>query len=339
MKHTSLKPAEQLRGPERAAVIMLALGEEASRSLWETLDDEELREITIAISRLGSVTAEMVESLLLDFVDNFSQTGPITGSVESARRLLSGVLPREKIDTILEEIKGPAGRTMWDKLGNVSPITLARYLAKEHPQTVAVILSRIKADHAALVITAMPPMMAEETINRMLSLGPVQRDVLEEIEKTLRTEFLNALTQTPDQDTHEVMAEIFNNFDRQTERHFMGSLEDKNPDAASQIKSLMFVFDNLINVDGHDIQLLLRHVDKSVLAVALKGASDEVKAHFLGNMSERAAKILQDDIAIMRPLRVREVDGAQQKIVEIAKRLSDEDEIYLTARNEEEVIY
>ncbi len=339
MNPSPLNHIDQLGGAERAAVIMLALGEENSRPLWESLDDDELREITLAISRLGSVTSEMVEALLLDFVDSFSQTGPVTGSVESARRLLAGVLPQDKLDSILQDIKGPAGRTMWDKLGNVNPLTLARYLAKEHPQTVAVILSRIRAEHAAQVITAMPPNMADETINRMLSLGPVQKDVLEEIENTLRTEFINALSQAPEQDTYETMAEIFNNFDRQTERNFMQNLELKNPSAAEQIKSLMFIFENLIHIDGHDIQILLRHVDKSVLAVALKGASEDIKTLFFANMSERAAKILQDDIEIMRPLRASEVDNAQQKIVDIAKKLGDDGEIYLTARNEGEVIY
>lgn len=334
-----LNPTTQLRGPERAAVIMLALGEENSRPLWESLDDDELREITLAISRLGSVTSEMVETLLLDFVDSFSQTGPVTGSVDSARRLLSGVLPKDKVENILQDINGPAGRTMWDKLGNVNPVTLARYLTKEHPQTVAVILTRIRADHAAQVLTAMHPMFAEETINRMLSLGPVQQNVLEEIENTLRTEFINALSQAPELNTHETMAEIFNKFDRQTERRFMGTLEDKNPQAAEDIKSLMFVFENLTQIDGHDIQILLRHIDKSILAVALKGASEDLQTLFFSNMSERAAKILRDDIDIMRPLRASEVDHAQQKIVEIAKKLNDENEIYLTTNNDDEVIY
>ena len=241
---------DDLKGPERAAVIMLALGEENSRPLWQTFDDEELREITIAISKLGSITAEMVEALLVEFADSFSETGPIIGSVDSARRLVSGILPRDKVENILQEGKGPAGRTMWDKLANVNPVTLARYLAKEHPQTVAVILSRIKSAHAAQVIAAMPPNIAEETISRILALGPVQREVLEDIENTLRTEFISTLSESHEHDTHETLAEIFNSFDRRTERHFMESLEMKNPDAAHRIKSLMFVFENLLQVEG-----------------------------------------------------------------------------------------
>ncbi len=339
MSESTTISVEKLAGPERAAVIMLALGEEASRPLWESFDDEELREITLAISKLGSITAEIVEGLLMEFVDNFSQTGPITGSAESARKLLSNVLPQDRVDTILEDIKGPAGKTMWDKLGNVNPETLARYLSKEHPQTVAVILSKTKPEHSAQVMACMPALVVEEVINRMLTLGPVQKEVLEEIERTLRTEFITTLSHTNGHDTHEIMAEIFNNFDRSTERKLMETLENKNPDSAHKIKSLMFVFDNLIQLDGHDIQILLRHVDKSVLAAALKGASSELSHLFFSNMSERAAKILRDDIDIMRPLRVREVDTAQQKIVEIAKKLNDEGTIYLSKKDDDEVIY
>ncbi len=335
----SLSSPSALRGPERAAVIMLALGEENAKPLWELFDDEELREVTLAISRLGSVTSDMVEDLLGDFVESFSQTGPVIGSVESARKLLANVLPSDKVENILDEIKGPAGRTMWDKLGNVNPVTLSHYLAKEHPQTVAVILSRIRPEHAAQVISVMSAEMAEETINRMLSLGPVQKDVLEEIENTLRTEFLNAITQSPVHDTHEMMAEIFNNFDREKEQQFMESLELKNPGAAEHIKSLMFVFENILQINDHDVQILLRYLDKSILGIALKGASENLRNHFFNNMSERAAKILKDDMDIMRPLRAREIDSAQQKIVEIAKKLSDNNEIYLSSQDDDEVIY
>ncbi len=330
---------DQLSGAERAAVVMLALGEEASKPLWASLDEEELREVTLAISKLGSVTAEVVEALLMDFVQSLSTTGTVTGSVESARRLLQNVLPAEKVSSILEEIKGPAGKTMWEKLANVNERVLSGYLKNEHPQTIAVILSRIRPDHAARVISALPEMLGEEVINRMLTLGPVQQDVLDQIEQTLRTEFMAALSRGEDKDPHEAMAEIFNNFDRATERRFIEALERKHPSAADRIKSLMFVFEDLLRLDGQDIQVLLRFTDKSVLAKALKGASEEVRRHFLVNMSERAAGILRDDIDIMGPTRMREIDAAQSKIVEIAKGLAEEGEIFLAKSNEEELVY
>jgi len=329
----------QLTGAERTAVVMLALGEENAKLLWETFDEEELREITLAITNLGSVTSDVVEGVLYDFVTNLTSTGSITGSVDSARRFLKNILPEDKVTTILEDIRGPAGKTMWDKLANVNERTLAGYLRNEHPQTVAVILSRIKSEHAAKVIAALPDLMAEDIMNRMLSLGPVQKDVLDQIEQTLRTEFMAALSRGQEKDSYESMAEIFNHFDRQTERRFMETLETKNPSAAEKIKSLMFVFEDLVRLDAADIQILLRHLDKSVLAIALKGADENMQQLFYSNMSERASNILRDDIEVMGPVRVREVDQAQTKIVETAKRLADSGEIYLSKTAEEEVIY
>lgn len=330
---------DQLSGAERAAVVMLALGEENGRPLWESFEEDELRELSLAITNLGAVTSEVVESLLFDFVKNLSATGSITGSMDSARRFLKNILPDDRVDTILEDIKGPAGRTMWDKLANVNERTLAGYLRNEHPQTVAVILSRIKAEHAAKVIAALPERDAEEIMNRMLALGPVQKEVLDRIEQTLRTEFITSLARTPEKDTFEAMAEIFNNFDRSSERKFMELMESKNPSAAERIKSLMFVFEDLARLESGDIQVLLRHIDKSVLATALKGANETMQSLFFSNMSERAAHILRDDIDIMGPVRLREVDQAQQNIVTLAKRLAEDGEIYLSKNNDDEVIY
>lgn len=339
MSAKTISDPQQLSGAERAAVVMLALGEETSRPLWRSFDDDELREVTLAISTLGSVTAEVVEQLLYDFVTSLSSTGSITGSIDSARRLLQGVLPDDKLSSILEEVKGPAGRTMWDKLANVNVHTLAGYLKNEHPQTVAVILSRVKPEHAAKTIAALPALLGEEVVGRMLALGPVQKEVLDQIEQTLRTELMAALTRGEDRDPYACVAEIFNHFDRSTERRFIGALEDKNPTAAERVKSLMFVFEDLAGVDSHDIQVLLRHVDKSVLATALKGADDTVAAHFYANMSDRAATILRDDIEILGPLRLREIDAAQSKIVETARTLAEAGEIYIAKGGDDELVY
>ncbi len=329
----------QLTGAERAAVVMLSIGEENGKLLWESFDDDELRDITLAITNLGAVTSEIVEGVLYDFVSSLSATGSITGSVNSARRFLKNILPEDKVATILDDIRGPAGKTMWDKLANVNERTLAGYLRNEHPQTVAVVLSRIKPEHAAKVLSALPELMAEDILNRLLSLGPVQKEVIDQIEQTLRTEFMAALSRGHEKDPHEAMAEIFNHFERPVERRFMETLETKNPSAAEKIKSLMFVFEDLVRLDNTDIQVLLRQLDKSVLARALKGADETMKELFFTNMSERASTILRDDIDIMGPVRVREVDIAQAKIVEIAKRLAEDGEIYLSKTTDDEVIY
>src|SRR5262245_1584387 len=328
-----------LHGSEKAAILLLALGEDA-KPVWERLDDEELREISAAMSNLGPVKSEMVEFLIKDFVNRLSGSGAVTGNYDQTHKLLLQFLPRDKVDNMMEELRGPAGRTMWDKLGNVNEQVLANYLKNEYPQTVSVILSKIKTEHSARVLTALPPEFALEVIQRMLRMEPVQRDILEKIESTLRNEFMTNLARTSKRDSHEQMAAIFNNFDRQTEGKFMSLLEDKNKDAADKIRSLMFVFEDLSKLDPGGVQTLLRSVDKEKLALALKGANEELRNMFMSNMSERAAKIMREDMSSMGPVKLKDVEAAQQEVVTVAKALADRGEIMLAeGGGQDELIY
>lgn len=335
----TIKAVAALHGTEKAAILLLALGEEA-KPIWDRLDDDELRSISAAMSSLGPVRAETVEYLIKDFVNRLSGSGAVTGSYEQTHKLLLQFLPREKVDSLMEELRGPAGRTMWDKLANVNEQVLANYLKNEYPQTVSVILSKIKTEHSARVLTALPPEFALEVIQRMLRMEPVQRDILEKIESTLRTEFMTNLARTSKRDSHEQMASIFNNFDRQTEGRFMTLLENNNKDAADKIRSLMFVFEDLSKLDPGGVQTLLRSVDKDKLSLALKGANDEMRNLFMSNMSERAAKLMREDMAAMGPVKLKDVEGAQQEMVVVAKALADRGEIMLAeSGGEDELIY
>src|SRR6201996_1436186 len=215
----------RLNGAEKAAIILLALGEE-HLALWEALDDEEIKEISQAMSTLGTVSSQVVEDLMVEFVSGMSSAGAIMGSYEQTQRLLQSFMPPDKVETLMEEIRGPAGRTMWDKLGNVNEAVLANYLKNEYPQTVTVVLSKIKSEHAARVLTCLPEDFALECVTRMLRMEPVQREILDKIEQTLRTEFMSNLARTSKRDSHEMMADIFNSFDRQTETRFITALEE-----------------------------------------------------------------------------------------------------------------
>ncbi|MET0546623.1 MAG: flagellar motor switch protein FliG [Caulobacterales bacterium] len=330
---------EDLKGVERAAVVLLALGEQKHK-LWDLMDEQELKEISQAMSNLGMVASNVVEDLLIEFVTRFANTGSLIGTYDQTQRLLQKFLPGEKVDSVMEEIRGPAGRTMWDKLGNVNEVMLATYLKNEYPQTVAVILSKIKPDHAARVLGSLPDDFALECMNRMMRMEPIQRDILDKIEQTLRTEFMSNLARTSKRDSHELMAEIFNNFDRQTETRFMEQLEERNRDAAEKIRALMFVFEDLQKLDPTGVQTLLRSVDKSQLALALKGASEKVRDLFLNNMSERAAKILREDMGGLGPVRLRDVETAQAAMVLQAKELAARGEIMLADnKGDDELIY
>ncbi len=330
----------QLSGPQRAAVLMLALGEQYGAKVWSMLDDDELRQLSVVMSNIGTIQAELVENLLLEFVSRMSASGALMGSFDATERLLQQYLPPERVNNIMEEIRGPAGRNMWEKLSNVQEEVLANYLKNEYPQTVAVVLSKIRPEHAARVLAILPQELALDVVNRMLRMEAVQKEVLERVEQTLRTEFMSNLSQTRRRDAHEVMAEIFNNFDRQTETRFLTALEEENRESAERIKTLMFTFDDLTKLDPASAQTLMRHVEKDKLAVALKGAAEPVRQFFFSNMSTRAAKMLLDDMGTMGPVRLREVDEAQVLLVNLAKDLAAKGEIVISkSRGEEELVY
>ena len=339
-RQTDDDKSRKLTGPERAAVLMLALGEQHGAKIWGLLDDDELRELSIIMSTLGTIDAPQVENLLLEFVSRMSASGALMGNYDATERLFQQYLPPERVGGIMDEIRGPAGRNMWEKLSNVQEEVLANYLKNEYPQTVAVVLSKLKPEHSARVLAILPEDLSLDVVNRMLRMEAVQKEVLERVEQTLRTEFMSSLSQTRRRDAHEVMAEIFNNFDRQTETRFMTALEEANREAAERIKTPMFTFDDLIRLDAGSAQTLLRHVDKDKLGVALKGANEAVRQFFLGNMSTRAAKMLVDDMQAMGAVRLRDVDEAQALLVNIAKDLAAKGEILISkSRGDEELIY
>ncbi|HTS38913.1 MAG TPA: flagellar motor switch protein FliG [Xanthobacteraceae bacterium] len=338
------KPSEptgprKLSGPERAALLMLSLGEQYGAKIWSMLDDDELRQLSVVMSSLGMVEAEMVEKLMIEFVSRLSASGAVMGDYDATERLLQQYLPPERVGGIMDEIRGPAGRNMWEKLSNVPEEVLANYLKNEYPQTVAVVISKLRPEHAARVLAILPEDLSLDVVNRMLRMEAVQKEVIERLEQTLRTEFMTNIAQTRRRDAHEVMAEIFNNFDRQTETRFITALEEDNRESAERIKALMFTFDDLVRLDTASAQTLMRHVDKDKLAIALKGASEPVRQFFLSNMSTRAAKMLVDDMQAMGPVRLRDVDEAQVLLVNLAKDLAAKGEIILSKSRDDELVY
>ena len=339
-KTAAKEDIRQLTGAERSAIIMLSLGEEHSAKIWKMMDEDEIKEVSQVMSTLGTVSSTLIEKLLVDFVSQMSGTGSLMGSYESTERLLARMMPEDKVGQIMEEIRGPAGRTMWDKLANVNETVLANYLKNEYPQTVSVVLSKIKPEHAARVLGSLPEEFALEVVQRMLRMESVPKDILDKVEQTLRIEFMSNLARTAKRDAHELMAEIFNNFDRQTESRFVTALEERSRDSAERIKALMFTFEDLGKLDPGSIQTLLRHVEKDKLALALKGSTDTLRDVFFSNMSERAGKILREDMEAMGPVRLKDVDEAQMRMVNVAKDLANKGEIMIANKQgEDELVY
>lgn len=325
-----------LTGAEKSAILLLSLSEDQTARIFEQLDEDEIMLVSQTMSNLGKVSANVTERLFVEFAENMSSTNSLVGSLDSTERLLIKALGKDKVASIMEEIRGPAGRTMWEKLSNVNEEILANYLQKEYPQTVAVVISKITPDHAAKVLSMLPEPFAMEVVMRMLRMESVQKEVLDDVEKTLRTEFMSNLARTNRRDSHEVMAEIFNRLERAVEGKFMASLEERNPESAERIRSLMFTFEDLGKLDPTAIQTIIRVADKELLPLALKGASETMRSLFFSNMSERAAKIMKEGMEAMGPVKLRDVEDAQQRIVSTAKDLADKGEITIVSNDEED---
>ena len=327
-----------LTGLQKAAIFMLSIGEENSTKLFQRMENEEIRDISLAMVSLGSISATIIERLFDEFSGLLSSAGGLIGSNASTKQLLLASMPADRVSQIMDEIGGPEGRTMWDKLGKVSEDILANYLKNEYPQTVAVILSKIKPDHASRVLALLPENFSLDCIMRMLRMEAVQKDVLDHIERTLRAEIMTNLSSTPTLDSHEVMASIFNHLDSNTEERFMTALEERDKESAERIKNLMFTFNDLSKIDPAGIQLLLGRVDKDKLGLALKGALEDVQELFFNNMSKRAGKMMKEDMEALGAVRLKDVEEAQTAIVLVAKGLSDSGEIVISGGGEEDAM-
>lgn len=322
-------PGKRYTGAQKAAALMLVLGKEHGAPIWEQMSVEEIKELSSTIAQLGRVPASVVEHLLVEFSGEVSSMASLHGSFETTERLLDGILPTDRVKEIMDDIRGPSGRTMWDKLSNVSEAVLAAYLKNEYPQTIAVILSKLKSDHAARVLAELPHELSVDVILRMLGMDTVQKAVLSEVETTLKNEFMSNLSRSQRRDPHETMAEVFNALDRSTEEALLTALDGQAPEAAERIRALMFTFDDLANLLPSAIVAIVRSANKREMALALKGAPDSMRQIFFSGMTERSAKLLKEDIIGLGPVRSKDCEEAQSALVRLAKTLADRGEIML----------
>ena len=318
-----------LSGPERAALLMLSLGEEHGVDLWRGLNPDELNVLSRTMAVLGSIDSKDVGELLKSFADQLSMDGAVIGSADTVERLIIHHLSPEKASQLVLNVKTPEMATTWDKLAHVNPQSLATFLQSEYPQTVSLVLSRIETDIASKVLAALPEAYAVEVMTRMLSMEPVQQEIMDDVENILQAEFFTTLAQTNQSNAFEQMAEIFNSFDRTSEQKFLNALEKRDINTAERVRALMFTFEDLGRLETMALQTLVSSVDRSVLALALKGMSEELKVFFFNSLSERAARLLREDMETLGPVRLRDVDEAQDRIVSLAKDLARRGEIAL----------
>ncbi|MEK0083234.1 flagellar motor switch protein FliG [Benzoatithermus flavus] len=328
-----------LSGAEKAAVVMLALGEERAARLLSLLGQPEVMEISRAVASLGPVEAGVVEAVLNEFAGWLARAGGIVvGGIEATEKLLRH-LDAGRADTVIAEIRGPAAQSIWERLASVDEAVLASYLEREHPQAAALILSRIDPTHAARVLKRLPEDPAIDVVMRMLRLDTVRPDIVADVERSLEgAPFLDGSERASQRDRHALVAELFDHLDRTTETRLIRALEERSREAAERVRSFMFTFEDLTRVDGSGIQKLIRSAGNQRLATALKGASEPLRGLFFGNMSERAGKMLREEMQAMGPIRLKDVEEAQQFLVNLAKELVASGEIVLASGSDEPLV-
>jgi flagellar motor switch protein FliG len=329
-----------LKGVEKAALLLLAVSEETAGKVFAGLEEDEIKELSQVMASLGTVDSEVLEKLVKEFYSEINVATSFVGNMRNTEKLLRKVMGQERVEVILEEIRGPAGKNIWDKMANINEEILVNYLKNEYPQTAALILSRLDPKQSAKVLSLFSEDFAFEVMKRMLTMDSVKKEVLERVEKTLRSEFISTLTKTQKYDNNQIMAEIFNSFDRNSEAKFMEMLEDYDNEMADNVKGLMFVFNDIRKLDAPSIQSVLKLADKNKLALALKGANEDIRKLFLDNMSQRAAKILAEEIESMGPVKLKDVDEAQAEIINIIKELMAKGDIEISEGGEnDQIIY
>lgn len=331
------KFTQNLTGPQKIAVILLTLNEADAVKIFSQLSEIEVRQISYAMATLGSLDSFMVSQIIEQFCHEVLDSSVVYGDISVTERLLSKFLDKDTVSEILGDLRSPeGGYDVWKKLSGVNEELLALYLREEHPQTIALVLSKLVPEYTSKVFSFMPEDLAKEVLIRILNIGSVKKDVLDNVEKVLKSEILSSFSKkTLKQNSYEFIAEVFNNMDSIVEEKYMNILENTLPEAAQSIKDMMFTFDDLEKLSESSIQILLRSIDKSKLTLALKGSSNALKEAFLSNMSSRAAKIIQDEMEISGPVRVKDVNQAKTEILNIAKGLIADGEIEVVNTHEE----
>lgn len=331
-----------ITGKQKAAILMLAVGQEKSAAIFKSLHEDEIRDISVAMSQLGMVKADLVEAVLADFSRNFEVSDGIVGTYETTEEYLKRVgVPSDLVEKIMEDIRGPSGRSVWEKMANMPETALANYLRNEQPQTVAVILSYLPPAYVSRVLTQFSEDFAMDVIMRILHMSSVSRDVLESLENTLRRDLVSTFGRSTKRDSYAFVAEVFNNFDRKTETTLTEILGQRNHDDMEKVNKLKFTFDDIKRLVHEDMMRVMNAINKdpdakAKLPLALKGSSKDIKKIFLDCMSKRAGGILDDEIANIGPVRMKDAESAQIYIISIIKDLSNDGEIDISPNSSDD---
>jgi flagellar motor switch protein FliG len=324
-----------MSGAQKSAILFLCLGEGRGGALMQELDVAEIRQITTAISNMGEIDAAIVEEILQEFDLKISHQGGVVGSIEAARNLLNEFLPVERVAEILEEIDGNTIDNVWKDLSELDDKELVEFLRKEHNQTVAVILTRIRPEAAAKVLPMLGADRAPDLIERIMAMENLPTDTIQSIENTLREDILAKAGNRAEARIEGQLVSIFNKLDEELFAKISRELEQRRPEQFKTIKQRMFVFDDLMKFKENQLGKIMREVTGNALPLALRGAKKEVREHFLASLPSRSRGMLQDEMSSMGPIKLRDVKDAQSQLVEAALRLVADGSVELTDTTEE----
>jgi flagellar motor switch protein FliG len=334
-------PGEQsdLGGPQKAAILLLSMGEEFTADIFRQLDDNEIKQLGRAMTKISNVTPDTVQAVMREFVDRLGSPGDLRVRGDNfLKNTIAKSIANDRAEGLLEEISSDAGPEPFSSLKSVDAKLLGNFIKNEHPQTIALILAHLDPDRAAEILGDFPDALQMDVVMRVADLDRVPREMIEEIERVLNEE-ITALGSLGTQKLGgaQTVAEILNQVDQATENTILSKIEEDRMELANDIRKLMFVFEDLINVDDRGIRAILKDVNNEELTVALKTASEDLKEKVFGNISERAADMIKEDLEVMGPVKLADVEKAQQSILRTAKKLESEGKVVIGKGGGEDV--
>ncbi|MEQ8833064.1 MAG: flagellar motor switch protein FliG [Miltoncostaeaceae bacterium] len=326
-----------MNGRQKAAVLLVSLGAEACAEVFRHLRQEEIDELTLEIAGIGHITPERKQTVIEEFYDAaLAQEYIAEGGLEYARSVLDKALGSERADEVMARLSSSIQVSPFEFLRRTDAAQILNVIANEHPQTVALILAYLPADTAAQVMSALPDDLQSEVAMRIALMDRTAPEVIREIERVLERKLSAVLTQDfTSAGGLRALVDVLNAVDRTTERTILESLEEQNAELADEVRRMMFLFEDIVTLDDRSIQQVLREVESNDLAIALKGTSQEVQDRIFGNMSERAAGMLKEDLEFMGPVRMKQVEEAQQLVVAVIRRLEEAGRIVIERGGDE----
>lgn len=331
---TSL-PAKPLRGVERVAALLLCLGKTSSARLLQHFDQEEIRMITVTAAQLGTVASEELDRLAEEFIEQFSGGVSLYGSANEVEKMLDGVLPEDQLADIMSDVLGNSNRSIWDRLATVSETVFANYLTKEHPQTAALILTKIKPSAAAKVLGQINKPMRNALVRRMLSIKAVVPEIMREVEKTMHEDFMLNLSGTLEADSYARMADILNKMERDHMEDALDNLNDVRPKTAELLKGLLFTFDDIVKLNSRTRMAIFDQIPTDQIVLALKGTDSGFRDIILSSLTARSRRIAEHELAGGEPAAQRDVLQARSAITNLALEMAGRGEVELNPKPDE----